>query len=79
MLLQTIAPGANLFIIIVAVLVAAGAGLTATDFLRTKAREKEWEKAEEDQGNQAPAVEHQPSAPSEPSESSQDSEAADPS
>jgi hypothetical protein len=44
MLLTTIAPGANLFITIVAILAAAGAGISIVDFLRTK---EENEKLEE--------------------------------
>ena len=39
--------GANLFIIIVAILAGIGAGLTTTDYLKTKAKEKKWEEAEE--------------------------------
>ncbi len=46
MFLINIAPGANLFLIIVAILIGAAAGFTATDFLRTKAREKDWEDAD---------------------------------
>ena len=49
MFLINIAPGANLFLIIVAILIGVAAGLTATDFLRVKAREKEWEDADADE------------------------------
>ena len=43
MFLITIAWGANLFITIVTLLIAFGAGLTVTDFLKTKEKEKDWE------------------------------------
>jgi len=49
MFLINIAFGANLFIIIVAILIGAGVGLSTTDFLKTKAREKEWERNQTDQ------------------------------
>ncbi|MCH8231516.1 MAG: hypothetical protein IIB82_02535 [Bacteroidetes bacterium] len=49
MFLINIAPGANLFLIIVAILIGVAAGLTAMDFLRVKAREKEWEDADADE------------------------------
>lgn len=41
-----IGSGANIFIIIVAIIAGIAAGLTTTDFLKTKAKEKEWEEAE---------------------------------
>jgi len=47
MLSIIIGSGANLFIIIVAILAGIGAGLTTTDYLKTKAKEKKWEEAEE--------------------------------
>ncbi len=40
MFLTTIAWGANLFITIIVILIAFGAGLTITDFLNTKEKEK---------------------------------------
>ena len=46
MLLTTIAWGANLFITIVVILIAFGAGLTMTDFLKTKSKEDEMEKTD---------------------------------
>ena len=46
MFLTTIAWGANLFITIVVILIAFGAGLTVTDFLKTKKKEEEWQEAE---------------------------------
>lgn len=39
----TIGAGANLFIIIVAILIAFIAGLSATDYLKQKEKEKEYE------------------------------------
>ena len=43
MLLTTVAWGANLFITIMVILIAFGAGLTVTDFLKTKKKEQERE------------------------------------
>ena len=48
MLLTTIAWGANLFITIIVILIAFGAGLTITDFLKTKKKEEEWQNAEQE-------------------------------
>jgi len=39
--------GANLFILIVAILMGVAAGLTTTNYLKTKAKEKKWENSEE--------------------------------
>ena len=43
LLLMTIGSGANLFIIIVVLLLAFGAGISATDFLKQKDKEKDYE------------------------------------
>lgn len=40
---MTIGSGANLFILIVAILAGLGAGISATDFLKQKEKEKEYE------------------------------------
>ncbi len=48
MLLSVVGFGANLFIIIVAILIGIGMGLTTIDFLRTKEKEKKWEKADQE-------------------------------
>lgn len=47
MLAATIGSGANLFILIAVLLIAFGAGLTTTDFLKTKEKEKAWDKENE--------------------------------
>jgi len=49
MFLINIAPGANLFLIIVAILIGAAAGLTTTNFLKTKVRGKEREDTDTDE------------------------------
>ena len=47
MLSIIVGSGANLFIIIVAILAGIGAGLTTTDYLKTKAKEKKWEETDD--------------------------------
>ncbi len=47
MLSIIIGSGANLFIIIVAILAGAAAGLTTTNYLKQKAKEKKWENSED--------------------------------
>ena len=48
MLVTVVGSGANLFILITAILIGIGVGLTTIDFLRTKEREKKMEEAEEE-------------------------------
>lgn len=48
LLSKFIGDGANLFINIVVILLAVGAGLTTTDFLRTKKNEEELEAGEKE-------------------------------
>ena len=40
---MTVGSGANLFVLIAVILIAFGAGISATDFLKQKEKEKEYE------------------------------------
>jgi len=48
MLLDILQTGANFFVVIVAVVLAFVIGLTTTDYLKTKAKEKQLEDSEKD-------------------------------